>query len=174
MSLTFVVAIVVVLAIVLLLILARALGRRLPTLPSLPSLPYRRKDTLLTAAERSFYGVLQQATANDLDIFAKVRLIDLIWLPPGTHDRQRHINRVMSKHVDFVLCDPRTSSPLLIIELDDSSHARRRDRDEFVDRVLEGARLPLLRVPAKHGYNPGELSEAIRRSLPDRPGAEAS
>lgn len=171
MNLVFVVAIVVVIAIVLLIILARALGHRVS---SLPSLPYRRKDTLLTAAERSFYGVLRQATGDELDIFAKVRLIDLIWLPPGTHDRQSHMNRVISKHVDFVLCDPRTSSPRLIIELDDSSHARRRDRDEFVGRVLEGAGLPLLRVPVKHGYNPAELSKAISGSLPDRSGDEVS
>jgi hypothetical protein len=41
-------------------------------------LPYLKTDYLLSPAERSFYGVLCDATAEDYRIFAKVRLADVL------------------------------------------------------------------------------------------------
>ena len=125
--------------------------------------PYRKTDHLLTPAERSFFGVLGQAIDTDLYIFAKVRLSDLLWLPQGTRDRQSYLNRIQSKHVDFVLCDSSTTEPRLLIELDDSSHqrARRRSRDAFLDEAARRAGLPILRVPAKRSYAPAQLRQLI-------------
>ncbi len=133
-------------------------------------LPYRRVDSLLTEAERSFYGVLVRVVDGDLAVFPKVRLADLLWLPERARDRRAHLNRVTSKHVDFVLCERRTLAPLLAIELDDSSHRarERRRRDSFLDGALRAAGLPLLRVAARRRYPPGELAELVRRSLGSR------
>ena len=129
--------------------------------------PYRKTDHLLTPAERSFFGVLGQAIDGDLYIFAKVRLSDLLWLPQGTRDRQAYLNRIQAKHVDFVLCDSATTEPRLLIELDDSSHQRasRRSRDAFLDEAVRRAGLPILRVPAKRSYAPGELRQLISSLL---------
>lgn len=129
--------------------------------------PYRKTDHLLTPAERSFFGVLGQAIGSDLYIFAKVRLSDLLWLPQGTRDRQAYLNRIQSKHVDFVLCDSATTEPRLLVELDDSSHqrARRRSRDAFLDEAVRRAGLPILRVPAKRSYALGELRQLISSLL---------
>jgi len=92
-------------------------------------------------------------------------------LPGGTENRQAHMNRVMSKHVDFVLCDLQAVTPVLVIELDDSSHGRddRRARDEFVDGVLSAAGLPILHVAAKQSYAPKELAELIEAQLQHPP-----
>ena len=130
-------------------------------------LPYRKSEHLLTPAERSFFGVLGQAIDNDLYIFAKVRLSDLLWLPQSTKNRQSYMNRIQSKHVDFVLCDSATTQPRLLIELDDSSHqrARRRSRDAFLDEAVRRAGLPILRVPAKRSYAPEELRQLISSLL---------
>jgi hypothetical protein len=129
--------------------------------------PYHKTDNLLTPAERSFFGVLGQAIDNDLYIFAKVRLSDLLWLPQGTKNRQSYMNRIQSKHVDFVLCDSANTEPRLLIELDDSSHqrARRRSRDAFLDEAVRRAGLPILRVPAKRSYAPAELRQLISSLL---------
>ena len=129
--------------------------------------PYRKTDYLLTPAERSFFGVLGQAIDSDLYIFAKVRLSDLLWLPQGTRNRQSYMNRIQSKHVDFVLCDSATTEPRLLIELDDASHqrARRRSRDAFLDEAVRRAGLPILRVPVKRSYVPGELRQLISSLL---------
>ena len=128
------------------------------------ALPYQRCDSLLTAAERSFYEALRLALGNaELVIFAKVRMWDLLCLPSGTPEAQGHRNRVMCKHVDFVLCDRQRLQPLLVIELDDRSHERqdRRDRDAFVDAVFAAAQLPILHVPCRKSYAPKELAQQI-------------
>ncbi|HEV2293852.1 MAG TPA: DUF2726 domain-containing protein [Tepidisphaeraceae bacterium] len=132
------------------------------------ALPYRRKDYLLSKAERSFYEVLRQALGeSDVLVFAKVRLLDLLWLPKGTAKAQSLRNRVISKHVDFVLCDRRELRPLLVIELDDKSHdeEERQTRDAFVDRVLGAAGLPILHLSARWTYSTRELSEQVRAAI---------
>lgn len=150
-------AIIALIAILLYTVLSKGFGR----------LPYRKTDHLLTPAERSFFGVLGQAVDNDLYIFAKVRLSDLLWLPQNTRDRQRYFNRIQSKHVDFVLCDRVTTEPRLLIELDDSSHRRaaRASRDAFLDQAASQAGLFILRVPVKHSYSVGELRQVISSVL---------
>jgi hypothetical protein len=69
-------------------------------------MPYQKKWYLLSPAERDFYEALRQAVGNRYLIFAKVRLLDLLWLPQNLSNRQTHMNRVQAKHVDFVLCHP--------------------------------------------------------------------
>ena len=145
-------------------LLKNLLGNRSP---SSDGLPYKKKDYLLSAAERSFYEVLCSVVDNQLHVFPKVRLMDLVYLPKGTENWQRHKNRVISKHVDFVLCDRQNIAPVLVIELDDASHERedRRERDTFLDKALATASLPILHVAAKRSYAPKELAELIQQKL---------
>jgi very-short-patch-repair endonuclease len=126
-------------------------------------LPYVRKDFLLTKGERAFFDVLQNAVGGRMLIFSKVRIADLVFLPKGTEKRQTHLNRVQSKHVDFVLCDLKSIRPMLAIELDDASHDRadRVARDEFVDDVMTAAGLPMLHVKVRASYNATELWNEI-------------
>jgi hypothetical protein len=157
-------AVLIVVVAVGLTLLKSVLGKKAPA-PD--KLPYRKKDYLLTAAERSFYEVLRSIAGDQLEVFAKVRLLDLVYLPKGTENRQSHTNRVMSKHVDFLLCDREKLSPLLVIELDDSSHEHddRAQRDAFVDQALGAAGLPILHVSAKRSYVPKELADLIQAKL---------
>ncbi len=131
-------------------------------------LPYRKRDFLLTKAERSFYEVLVlTARSLDVHIFAKVRLADLLYLPKDTANRTSFQNQINSKHIDFILCDKSNVRPLMAIELDDSSHgqASRQARDSFVNKALLNAGLPLLRVPAQHSYSVAEISAKIQSCL---------
>src|SRR5262245_30044336 len=90
------------------------------------STTYEAVPVLLTPAERSFFGVLQQAVAPDYQIFAKVRLADIV--RPGRNlsrsGWQSAFNRITGKHVDFVLCDSLRLGVVAVIELDDRSHER--------------------------------------------------
>lgn len=126
-------------------------------------LPYRRKDCLLSPAERSFFGVLEQTVGAEHRLFAKVRIADIIEVRKGTDSWQRHFNRISAKHIDFLLCDTDSLRPILAIELDDSSHQRgkRIERDSFVDEALAAAGLRLLRVKARAAYNVEEVRKAI-------------
>jgi very-short-patch-repair endonuclease len=69
--------------------------------------------------------------------------------------------------VDFVLCDLHSTAPLLVIELDDRSHARARSesRDRFKDAVLKAAGLPIYRVRCQQAYAPPELAGEIERRI---------
>jgi len=127
------------------------------------SFPYDKVGSLLTIAERSFYGVLCQALDSHYQIFAKVRLSDLVEVRWGTSGAQGHQNRINQKHVDFVLCTANDLTPQLVIELDDSSHARRdrQERDAFIDAALAAAGLPILHVQAHRTYAPAELRTMI-------------
>jgi hypothetical protein len=118
---------------------------------------------LFSPAERSFYGVLEQAVAGEFKVFGKVRLGDLIQPAKGMFQSRRTgiRNRINQKHVDFVLCHPDTLAVVGAVELDDASHGRkdRADRDDFVDKALVSAGVPLLRFPARKGYAVAEVQE---------------
>ena len=158
-------AVVVVVVAVVLPALLKLIGAGKPAVAA--NLPYRKKDYLLTAAERSFYEVLCSVLDGQLLVFAKVRLADLVYMPKGTANRQAHFNRIQSKHVDFVLCTRDKLSPVLVIELDDATHEEeaRRNRDTFVDAALTAAGLPILHIPAQRSYVPADLAAAIQQRL---------
>ena len=126
---------------------------------------YEARAEFLSAAERSFFGVLQQAVSSDFVILAKVRLADIVHPAknPSHSAWQSAFNRISAKHVDFVLCDPQRLTVQLVIELDDRSHGTLKSgaRDSLVDSALADARIPILRVPARHSYAPLQLREQI-------------
>lgn len=131
-------------------------------------LPYKKRTYLLTKAERSFYEVLNSiAKKQNLKVFTKVRIADLLYLPKKVNNRTSYQNRINSKHIDFVICDTVHIMPLIAVELDDSSHqqAKRVHRDEFVNKAFKDAGLPLLRIPVKQSYSVIELTGEIDRIL---------
>ena len=138
-------------------------GLRPPRQTVAETLPYRRKDYLLSKAEASFFGVLNQALNGEYLIFVKIRLADLLYLPRNTESWQSHFNRIQSKHVDFVVCRRDGIRPCLAVELDDSSHERpdRVSRDDFVVKALQAAGLPLLRVRGASTYNVSKLRQDV-------------
>jgi len=155
-----------------LLVLQSIKGSRNKGTPSEKSedLPYVLKRYLMSKAERSFFGVLEQVTdSSKYYIFPQVSLNNLVTVEKGAGSYQAFHNKVDRKSVDFVLFDKSALSPVLAIELDDSSHDRedRQERDAFVDRVLAKAGLPLLHVRAQAAYDPKQLAasigEAVRR-----------
>ena len=129
-------------------------------------LPYFVRDDFLSAAEASFYHVLQNTLQGRQLIFAKVSLGDLFYVS-HPEESMAYYNKINRKHVDFLLCDPKTLKPTVGIELDDSSHnqSKRIERDEFVDALFETAGLPLVRVPVRQAYYGQELVELIKTGL---------
>lgn len=123
---------------------------------------YLLRDDFLSPAEANLLRVLRDIAGDWALVCPKVRLADLVYTP-RQEDRQAALNRVSRKHLDFVLCDAATLRPALAIELDDRSHARddRRERDAFVDRVLDSVGLPLVRVPAQRSYDTRALAATL-------------
>lgn len=126
-------------------------------------LPYRLRDDFLSAAEFSFFKVLAGAVASRAVVCPKVNLADLFYVT-RPNENQAFRNKIDRKHVDFVLCDPKTMRPICGVELDDSSHGRR-DRQERDNQVFEVAGLPLVRVPAQAAYHPAGLRDLVEPFL---------
>jgi len=132
--------------------------------------PYRKKDYLLSVVEKDFYAVLKKFTdENNYLLFSKVRLEDLLWIPKSVPQKERFglRNRIKSRHVDFLICDRDKISPLLAIELDDSSHRSSKgvERDGFVNQALEDAQLPLLRFKTQRFYDLAIISKEIKNKI---------
>ena len=142
---------------------------RFSTADSREQLPYRLRDHFLSAAELSFFHVLRSVVKTKYRITTKVRVSDLLFVVQR-HKNMGHANRIDRKHVDFVLCDPETMQPKLVIELDDSSHSRkdRADRDKLIDAAFTAAGLPILHVIARNKYSLRELAEQIAASVADK------
>jgi hypothetical protein len=127
--------------------------------------PYRLRDDFLSRAEHSIYLVLITAVSDWAVVCPKVSLSDLFFAGGADYRRsQSYMNKIGRRHVDFLLCDPKTLRPLVGIELGDPSHGRRDgpERDSFIDAVFQGAKLPLVRMSAWRRYDVAELSALLR------------
>ena len=127
---------------------------------------FKRQPALFFPAERSFFGVLEDALGSDYRVFGKVRIADLI-KPENGVGRQIAFNRIAGKHVDFVVCNAADLSVIGVIELDDNSLNQdcRRKRDAFVDKAFASAGIPITRFPARAVYSLPASRESIERSF---------
>ena len=75
------------------------------------------------------------------------RLLDLLEPVKGDPRYRSYFWKVQAKHVDFVLCD-RKLVARLVVAVDDASHDQedRRERDRFVDAVLESVGYSVLHL----------------------------
>lgn len=130
---------------------------------------YIKSESVLTFPERRLYLALLQAVGDRYQILAKVRLGDIVYLDKQPTNSKYHRNQTICKHVDFLLCQPGTLAPLLVIELDDSSHAHpdNRARDEFKNNLFDAVGLPWLRLEIQSGYSTRFLREQIEGKLID-------
>ena len=124
---------------------------RLTTKPR-AALPYRTKPVLSPWERKALPGLLRQLPAG-CHLCPQVRLADLLAVTIGDPSaRQTALNRVACKSVDFVVVDVASGEALLVVELDDRSHARpdRQARDAFVNEVLRVAGIPVARFRPGH------------------------
>ena len=115
-------------------------------------LPYQKVPVLTKGEKALVYPLIKAAKGNYL-ILCKVRLADVICCP-ADHGSESHWFNIISRyHVDFVLCDPKTTAPLLVIELDDRSHQS--DKQSRRDKWKRPG--PPIRRPA-HPPSPRQIS----------------
>jgi len=120
----------------------------------------------VSEAEANFFRVLKRIVGDEGYILSQVSLRQLLWIPGSNQSnpgRAAWQNKIAAKALDFVICDPSTLRPRLVIELDEPSHAqaRRQTRDEEVEALLRAAALPCLRVLTGRTYDTRELAETV-------------
>lgn len=122
------------------------------------------RNRFMTEPEFAFYQVLKSTVGYAYDIFAQVRLASLV--KPRGYFIWNNFRPLAIRTVDFVLTNKNTGYPLLVIELDDSSHLllRRQYRDNFIDHVLQQINLPILHIKRQNSYNPTLLLDQIHQA----------
>ena len=107
-----------------------------------------KPEYLMTRNEKTQYWLLRSwADANNLIVFTKVRLADLISPRENSNNRQKLFWKIQAKHVDFVICD-NSIRVKCIIEIMDNSHydPERIKRDNFVREVLTSCGYKLIQT----------------------------
>lgn len=121
---------------------------------------YRLRYRLFNNSEASFFHCLIQTLPSGYYVFPKMRVADIVETLKGegyTHRR----NKVLPKHIDFVICD-KDFKPRLTIEIDGASHRNLKviERDRLKDEIFQSVGVPLRRV--RVGAN---FSEEVARLL---------
>lgn len=128
--------------------------------------PYSKKKYLLTLAEKNFFEVLKLSIQDtNYYICPKVRMADIVYVHEK-YNYTAYFNKIKSKHIDFVLCDITSMSPLIAIELDDSSHLDldRIERDTFFNLTLTECGITVIRFDVKKSYNVNHIKEKLNIS----------
>lgn len=135
------------------------------------TLPYRVSASILTNPEISFYNSLKLHVGDRAIICPKVGLKDLFFISKGVgNDYMKYFGKIAQKHVDFLLCEPKTLKPICGIELDDSSHTneKRYERDLFFEKVFRDANFELIRISSASENSFNEIKNALSMIL-DKP-----
>lgn len=149
---------IVIICVLFLIVVAVKIQRR-----GVEEYPYRKRKSLMTEAEKKFYRELEKAVpAGSHKIMSKVRMLDIV---EPKKKGYVYLNKISSKHIDFVVCKNEDMSPALAIELDDSTHEKRREKDEFKNKVMEVSGVPMERFKVKASYEKGDIEERIRAYL---------
>lgn len=124
---------------------------------------YRKKTSVMNESEQAFFASLQKTLGDRYLILSMVRVADFVEINEEAvpyKNRRGFLNRIVSKHVDFLICDRKDTKPLLAIELDGKSHSgyKKRERDQFVDGLYKGIDLPIEHIPTGANFE----DEAIR------------
>lgn len=126
-------------------------------------LPVKR-TRLLTDPEIAFYKVLREILPPEKSITCKCRLEDIMSVEKGSN-RTGFRNRIKCRHVDFVIFTPENGYTNYAIELDDSSHEKTKEDDEFKNNLFQKIKMPLIRIKVRAKYNPDELKKTIEASI---------
>jgi len=128
-------------------------------------LPYRLREPFLSAPELSLYRVLVELVEDRYVICPKVALND-IFLIVRPNENVHYFNKIFRKHVDFLLCHPKTLKPAFGIELvKPIAKNDTRESDQFMQDLFLGAGLPLVQIPSNERYKITDLVDLFKQAL---------
>lgn len=128
-------------------------------------LVFKRRQ-FLTPNEVEFYHRLTAATEGKVIVMAQVSMAALIdnQLNKNTNQYWEIRQKYSGKICDFVLCDPKTLVPLVVVELDDVTHDF--DKDKHRDNFLAQAGLRTLRFWSRKKPSIATLKDLIAPYVP--------
>ena len=126
---------------------------------------YTKKPAVLSSTEQRFLAALEKVVGDRYRILCQVRVADVVELKmvPFSAGYRAALNRISLKSFDFLLCDLQSFEPVLVIELNDSTHERpdRVERDSFLNGVCQSIGLPIIFQKVQFSYDVFELQGRI-------------
>ncbi|HJV07810.1 MAG TPA: DUF2726 domain-containing protein [Chromobacteriaceae bacterium] len=123
-----------------------------------------KNTTLLTEREQGCYWRLVTALGPDFIVMGQVAFSQILTVKGGTGYQNHALFSTMRQKVaDFVICR-KDFTMIAVVELDDSSHANKRDKDKIRDRAIKEAGLLVFRLPSTPNHEPVErLADVLKR-----------
>ena len=107
-------------------------------------MPYRLRETFMSTTELALLRTLQEMVGTRYIICPKVGLNDIFYIV-RPNENVHFFNKIFRKHVDFLLCDPKTLKPVMGIELVKPVTKKRNARG----RSIYGGLVPGSRITAR-------------------------
>lgn len=128
---------------------------------------YLIREYVMSKPEQACFNTFKEVVGEKYYIFPQMHLssfLDHKIVGQNWFGAFRHIDE---KSVDFVLCDKYTFLPILAVELDEKSHDQpaRQERDREVERILDVAKMPLLRIRNEDIHDKKELLKKIELQI---------
>jgi hypothetical protein len=120
-------------------------------------LPYRLRGQFLSAPEKALYHALTEMSDGRYVICPKVALNDVFSIV-RPNENVHYFNKIFRKHVDFLLCHPKSMRPAFGVELvKPVSKHETRSADQFMAELFNGAGLALVHIPSNERYDIPDL-----------------
>jgi Protein of unknown function (DUF2726)/GRF zinc finger len=128
-------------------------------------LPYRLREHFMSTPEAIFYRTLQEMVGKRYIICPKVAVNDLFYIV-RPNENVHFFNKIFRKHVDFLLCDPKSFQPIMGIELvKPISRNETREADQFMEDLFLSAGLPLVHIPSNDHYEQQDVAELFQLAI---------
>lgn len=137
----------------------------IPTKAQDERLPYRLRERFLSATELALFRALSVMAGNHYVLCPKVSLNDIFYIV-RPNENVHFFNKIFRKHVDFLLCDPKTLQPSIGVELvKPVVKSETREADQFMEDLFLSAGLPLVHVPSTESYSQHDLTELFQLAI---------
>lgn len=128
-------------------------------------LPYRLREKFMSAPELALFRALQNMAGKHYVVCPKVALNDIFYIV-RPNENVHFFNKIFRKHVDFLLCDPKTLQPVFGIELvKPIGKSETREADQFLEDLFLSAGLPLVHVISSETYSEEDLAELFQLAI---------
>ena len=128
-------------------------------------LPYRLREPFLSKTELALFRVLTEMMATRYVICTKVALSDVFYIV-RPNENVHFFNKIFRKHVDFLLCDPRTFKPAFGVEIvKPIAKEGVREADKFMEELFTDAGIPLVHIPSGEKYDYGDVISLFQLSV---------
>ncbi len=128
-------------------------------------LPYRLREKFMSAPELSLFRTLQNMAGKHYVVCPKVGLNEIFYIV-RPNENVHFFNKIFRKHVDFLLCDPKSLQPVFGIELvKPVGKSETREADQFMEDLFVSAGLPLVHIQSSEKYSEDDLAELFQLAI---------